>query len=242
MQINIKVHSAYRDYFSERNIFADLHSYGEIMSYLANMHPRFMKYLKQTKEGGIEEGFVLLDKDKREIKPEELMLRRIKKSDTIHIVPAIIGGGGKRGGLLALLAVASFFIVPGLAVGLAGVLPGAGAASAGALGAAVASAGASTATTALTVIKASTFLSSIATNVGLALLSAIFTKAPESADTSSRQNGMFSGLTNTVDSGTPIPVHYGMVRIAGHMISGYIKTVDHDKGDNILVSEVVNES
>ena len=208
------------------------------MSYLVNMHPKFIDYIRQIKQDGLDEGFVILDKNKKEINPDALMMKKIKEDDVVYIVPAIMGGGGKRGGLLALIAVAAFFIIPGAAPALAGLLPGAtGAAATGAV-----TAGASTAANALAIIKSSTFLSSIATNVGLALMSALFTKPPEAADQNSRQNGMFGNLTNTLESGTPIPLHFGMVRVAGHMISGYIKTVDHDKGDNITVSEVVNET
>ena len=38
------------------------------------------------------------------------------------------------------------------------------------------------------------------------------------------------------NSGTPIPLIYGMHRVAGQLISGYLDTVDHGKSDTITVA------
>lgn len=238
MLVNVKIHSVYDKYFASRNLQADLSSYAELMSYLSTMHPKFIQYIRQSKQTGLDEGFVLLDSKLKEVSTDALLMKKLKEDDTVYIVPAIIGGGGKRGSLLSLVAVASFFIIPGLAPVVGSALGGA---SATATSAAVA-AGSGTASTALAVIKGSSFLSSIATNVGLALLSAIFTKPQDNSDKNSRENGMFAGLTNSTSSGTPIALHYGMVRIGGQLVSGYIKTIDHDKGANISVEDVLNDT
>ena len=56
-------------------------------------------------------------------------------------------------------------------------------------------------------------------------------------DSSTRQGGMFGSLTNSTESGTPISLHYGQVRVAGQMLSGYIDSDDHGKNDVIKVRD-----
>ena len=46
---------------------------------------------------------------------------------------------------------------------------------------------------------------------------------------------MFGSLQNTIDSGVAIPLIYGMHRVTGQLISGYLDTVDHGKEDIITV-------
>ena len=62
------------------------------------------------------------------------------------------------------------------------------------------------------------------------------TEKIKEVDQNIRQNDMFGGLQNTVNSGTPIPLIYGMHRAAGQLISGYLDTVDHGKSDTITVA------
>lgn len=204
----------------------------DIMRYFATMQPSFIQYIRQQDANGLDESYVLLDKNLELIDTNDMLMRKFKDGDEIWVVPAIIGGGGKRGGLLAVAALAAVFVIaPYLApaLGAAGV-PGA----------------ASFATTAASqgvfaAVKASTFLTSIATNAGLALLSAVFMKKPETADTNSRNN-MFGALKNTTESGTPVPIHYGLVRTGGQFISGYIQTIDHSKGADISVNSLISRT
>ena len=48
---------------------------------------------------------------------------------------------------------------------------------------------------------------------------------------------MFGNLTNTLESGTPIPLQYGLVRVAGQMLSGYIDSDEHGKNDVVNVED-----
>ena len=52
-----------------------------------------------------------------------------------------------------------------------------------------------------------------------------------------RQNGMFGNLTNTMESGVPIPLQYGLIRVAGQMLSGYIDSDEHGKSDVVKVED-----
>lgn len=80
----------------------------------------------------------------------------------------------------------------------------------------------------------------LAVNAGLALVTSMFTKKPSDikrTDQNSRQNNMFGSLKNTIDSGTPIMLNYGLFRVAGHFVSGYLDTTDHDASASITVQE-----
>ena len=239
MQVNIKVHSVYKPYFSNLNLTADLSSFMELQRYLATMQPNFIQYIRNQKQIGIEEGFTYLDSNLEEISGDNAYVKRFKDGETIYIAPSIIGGGGKRGALLGLLAVAAFFMLPVLATSLAGV--GATGGGLGAAATAVKGLGIG-AKASLAAIEASSFLSTITANVGLALISAIFAKPQDTSDSNSRNNDMFGGLKNSTTSGTPVPLHYGNVRIAGQLASGYVKTISHDKGTIIRVEDIVNYS
>jgi predicted phage tail protein len=202
------------------------------MRYFATMQPRFIEYIRKQDSEGMNEGYVLLNKELKEINPNDILMRKIKQGEEIHIVPAVFGGGGKRGGLLAVAALVAVFII---APQLAPVLAQAGVPGAQAFATTAATEGVFAA------VKGSAFLSSVMQSAGLALLSAIFTKKPEKADENSRNN-MFGALKNTAESGTPVPIHYGMVRTGGQFISGYIQTIQHGKGVEISVSQLVDRN
>lgn len=184
-----------------------------------------MNYVRQQRLNNIEEGFVFLDKRLKQINVDEMMLRRAKEGDIIHIVPAIIGGGGKRGGLFAILAFAAFLVfLPSIAA--TGML-GSAAGTAATVGGASTAVSAGGLATLGGIFKASPFLAQIVGNVGLALLSSLFMSNPKQETT--RENNMFGSLTNTIESGTPIPLNYGCVRVAGQLVSGYLNSVNHEK-------------
>jgi predicted phage tail protein len=52
-----------------------------------------------------------------------------------------------------------------------------------------------------------------------------------------RENGAFESLTNSTSSGTPIPLHYGMPRVSGQFLSGYVDSTQHGKNDLIKVRD-----
>jgi predicted phage tail protein len=228
--IKVKPHSSFASIFSDKEYSIDITVYADIIFYLNSMHPRFINYIRQQYANKSEESYVFLDKNLKIINLDEMMMRKAKDNDIIHIVPAIVGGGGKRGGLLAVLAIAAVFIaLPMLA----------GAAAAGAaapVGASVAASGGLAGA-----IAGSPLLTNLVINIGLAMLTSLFSTKPKEETT--RQNDMFGSLTNSVASGTPIALNYGMVRIAGQLISGYIDTTKHGKTVKVDVfGEVVSSS
>lgn len=238
MLITIKPHSTLASFFTEPEIRVDIDSLTDIPRYLDSMQPAFFNYVRQQKLNCVQEGYVMLDKDLREITHADLYIRRVREEEVIHIVPAVYGGGGKRGGLLSVLALFAFFAIFPIGAGAAGGALGGAASGAAAAGKTVASAAVGGAGGGL-FSNLPPFLSNILVNVGLSLLSALFTKKQDSADSATRQNDMFGSLQNSTSSDTPIALHYGMVRTAGQLVSGYIQTVNHARNETVTVDGVI---
>ena len=190
--------------------------------------------MRMVNWGESDEGFAFLDKNLNIVTEEELHIKRVHEGDTIYLAPVIVGGGGKKGGLLAAVAVVGLIAftggaaAPALTSGAASGAAGAGAAAAGSTGGIFSSFAAMPG-----------FAQSLFMNVGMSIISSLFTKKkkPAETDTSTRQGGAFGSLTNSTQSGTPIALHYGLVRVAGQMLSGYIDSDDHGKNDVIKVED-----
>jgi len=217
--VDIKIHSAFKDLFLNTELKADIKTYADIPLYLGSMHPKFRNYANYISQGMCEEGYAFLDKNLTIITEEDLFIKKAKAGDTFYIVPAIIGGGGKRTRQLltfAAVAAGGYFLLSGAAAGAAG-----SAAAAGGTGG----------------LFGGGFATTLGVNIGLALVTSMFTKREKikEVDQNIRQNDMFGGLVNTINSGTPIPLIYGLHRVAGQLISGYLDTVDHGKDDTITV-------
>jgi len=235
--VDIKIHSAYKHLFPSLCLQADIKKYVDIPLYLGSMHPKFKNYAKAIDHGECHEGYAILDKNLNPIKDQDLYIKNIKADDMFHIVPAIVGGGGKRSNLLLMAALA--FAVPGALSVMGG---GNFFAAYGSVGQSI-GAGLAGGPVALGNAAAMPYVAPIAMNVGLALVTSYFTSRPndiKQTDQAIRANDMFGGLQNTIQSGTPIPLIYGMHRITGQLISGYLDTVDHGRDDVITVESRFN--
>ena len=225
MQATVKVHSSLHKYFDQTEFRADFNTYYDLIPYLSAMHPRFNHYMRMVNWGESEEGFAFLDKDLNVVTEEELHVRRVHEDDTIYLTPVIVGGGGKKGNMLAAIAVVGLALAfPPAAPALTQAAPAAAPAAGGLFSSFAAMPG---------------FAQSLFMNIGMSLISSLFTKKkkPADTDTSTRQAGAFGSLTNSTQSGTPIALHYGQVRVAGQMLSGYIDSDDHGKNDVIRVED-----
>ena len=194
--------------------------------------------MNMVKCGQADEGFAILDSKMNIITDQEVGFKRIKQGDIVYLAPVIAGGGGKRGGLFALIAIGVFAFATG-GFGLAAA-PGAGV---GSLSAAQASTAAIQGTASggffSSLAAMPSFAKSILGNIALGLITSVFARKPKQneTDTSTRENGMFGSLTNSTTSGTPIPLHYGLVRVAGQFLSGYIESEEHGKNDVVKVGD-----
>ena len=239
MQATVKVHSSLHKYFDQTELRADFNTYYDLIPYLSAMHPRFNHYMRMIDWGESEEGFAFLDKDLNIVTNEELHIRRVHEDDTIYLAPIIVGGGGKKGNLLAAVAFVGLVAATGGlgAVGGGSALTAFGGAGPSVVGGTVlpgASGGLFASFSAMPGFAQSLFM-----NVGMSMISSLFTKKkkPAETDTNTRVGGAFGSLTNSTQSGTPIALHYGQVRVAGQMLSGYIDSDDHGKNDVVSVED-----
>lgn len=254
MLATIKIHSAYKKIFNdvlEYNV--DLNTYADVLLYLTSSNRKFEKYVKSSELDLIDETFCILDKKREVIGEQDLFIRKVKDQDCFYVVPSIVGGGGKSGKYLLLAAaVAAAAYTGGASLGAMGGSSGAALGmSPGAMGGAISSSAAYTAAgggmaglgAAASTAWAGmgTIGQTLAVNAGLALATALFTKRKPSdnkqTDSDVRQNDMFGSLKSTISSGTPIPLVYGLHRVSGHLISGYLDTTVHGKNDPTKVSE-----
>lgn len=223
MIVNIKPHSTLQKYFRGTDLKADINHYADVIEYIYSIHPDFLTYAKKQSQNELQETFTFLDNNLREINQDEMFMRKARDNDTIYIVPAIVGGGGKRG-IMALLAVAALaialpFLMPTL--GSTYLLGSAATVAAGGYG-----------------LTAAALSTTIGLNLALMGVSMLLMPKPNTAAESSRDNNAFGGLTNTTASGVPIPLNYGLVRVAGQLISGYTKTIpSSSSGEDVALTE-----
>lgn len=233
----LKIHSAYHKFFDKTEYTADFNNYHDILFYLQSMHSSFNSYIRQL-TNNTDESFAFLDKDLNVVPIDSFHIKHLKEGDTVYLAPLIVGGGGKRGGFLLLIAAA--FAAPMIMGALsastatvtAGVTEGGavlGANAGGGFFSGISSAFA----------KMPSLARSFLGNMALSVVTSLFAKKPKKmeTDTSTRQNGMFGSLTNTMESGTPIALQYGMIRVAGQMLSGYIDSDEHGKNDVVNVED-----
>jgi len=235
--INLKIHSAYNNFFEETIYSFDATVVHDIIDYLRGVHPKFSKYIKQVISGESSEPFCLLDSNLKPITADMVDIKRFKEGDTIHLVPAIAGGGGKsikKAIYVVFAAVAIYQTIGYLAAASAGApmaAPGVEAALAP-----EAIAAQQTASAAVTL----TPLQMAGLQIGLSAVSMLMTKSPaarssKQTESTSRDNDMFGSLRNSSTSGTPVPLIYGRHRVAGQFLSGYITTIGHGGGDSVNV-------
>jgi len=233
--INLKIHSAYSKFFTEKSYTLEAYTASDVLFYLKALHPKFSKYMIQVHSGVSEEGISILDSKLNQISDDMLEVKKFKEGETIHLVPNISGGGGKRfrnALLFMALIVAAPYIMSYLGTLGAG---GSAAAVSGTvapvpMAAPIVQAG----STGLSVMK------TIGLNMAMAGISALMTKSPaqrasKQTDSTTRDAGMFGGLTNSSTSGTPVALVYGMNRVGGQFLSGYISSISHGSSDTISV-------
>jgi predicted phage tail protein len=238
----IKFHSTLHHLVDQPEYEVNIHTFEHLESYLQNIHPRFGKYIRKIKGGETDETFSYLDKNLKVITQESMALKKLKDDSVVHVVPCITGGGGKRGFLVFAAFVAIGIATGGFGFATAGsTLPSAMTGVGGTTGV---SAGGFFASAKASFMALPSFAKSIIGNLALSLLGSLFTKKPkpqEQVDSSTRGSDMFGSLQNTTQSGTPIPLVYGQMRVAGQFISGYLNTTEHGQDTVVKVNEQFND-
>lgn len=220
----LKFHSSLHKYVTNPRLKVSLNSCDEVLNFLKGTQPKLAKYINKVSLGKTVENLMLCNSKGRAITREEYVLKKPTDNEVLHVVPCVFGGGGKFGRIIIGVAL--------VALALSGAI---GPALFAAQGTASLAAGASM-----------TFAQSLVFGLGVSLtmggLSQLFTKTPKAVmgnkfdGEARRENDMFGALQNTTDSGTPIPLVYGNMRVAGQLISGYLDVSEHGKNDTVSVS------
>ena len=248
MIITLKPHSTFSKFFNEKDYKIEITSYYDIEFYLASVHPRFSKYMSQIKQGFSVESFCYITQDLKLIKRDELNLKKPKEGSVVYIAPVVTGGGGRRGTLIAAVGLA---VVGGFAMG-GGFTPG-GFSFANLKGNFMAQfTGGANLGAKQTLLGALSsripgMLLSIAGNLALSFIQSLFVSRPKGRDVevtkdagSRQENNMFGSLQNTTQSGTPIALNYGNMRVGGQFLSGYILSQQHAQNDAPSVASIFN--
>jgi|LULV01.1.fsa_nt_gb hypothetical protein len=259
MIITLKPHSTFSKFFNEKDYKIEITSYYDIEFYLASVHPRFSKYMSQIKQGFSVESFCYVTQDLTLIKRDEINLKKPKEGMIVYIAPVVSGSGGRRG---AMFAVAAFAVV-GVATGGFSMLGAPGAAGGAGTGGLLelgtagfqegmfASGGIGNffGGVANAFAGMPSFVQSIIGNLALSLITSLFTSRPKgrsvevAKDSGTRnENNIFGSLQNTTEPGTPIALNYGLMRVGGQFLSGYILSQQHAQNDAPSIAQMFNSN
>tara|TARA_Y100000361_G_scaffold151692_1_gene169570 strand:+ start:1572 stop:2279 length:708 start_codon:yes stop_codon:yes gene_type:complete len=230
--ITLVIHQNATKYFkNEKELKVEVKDYYSLMSFLVNSFPKFAEFIKQSKNN-LTTDFFILNENKKRVDLAEVQANKKLKDEVYYLVPSIVGGG--RGGVMIAVGVA---IIAVAVIASGGLAAGGLAGFSNAMGATAFSvAGMGVSFTQIAMFGASMALQGIM---------AMVQSAPKSSsnertfvdDGSRTENNLFTGLTSTVSTGVPVGIRYGMTRIGGHLVSGYVKTFNHGKNDLVKVSE-----
>lgn len=167
--------------------------------------------------------FITLLYDKNKIVPNSWIIRNDipDNINEFYLVPSVFGSG-KAGKAIAGIGIAAFafFVLPSIAgVGF----------------------GNFSSLTGFSALAGKVLLG-FGVNLALSSVLELLMKQPKpdspSLDSTQRQdNSLFGALTNTLDTNQAISLNYGMIRVPGQFISGYIKTINHGKDDTVQVGD-----
>ena len=202
--ITLVIHQNATKYFkNEKELKVEVKDYYSLISFLVNSFPKFAEFVKQNKNK-LNTDFFILNENKKRVDLSDVQANKKLKDEVYYLVPSILGGGGKGGGIamvvigIALIAVA-FYMAPAV-VGAMGPTMGMKA-------------------TAFTIAGMSVSFTQIAmfgASLALQGIMAIVQSQPNAKsstrtfvdDGSRTENSLFTGLTNTVNSNIPVGMRY----------------------------------
>jgi len=207
----------------------DVTSLSDIKNALSVLFPKIRRYIRQITMGTLRENLSLITPEGKILTRKEYYVDKITTKE-LTLVPIIAGAGGKGLGIIlgiVLIAAAVFLGGAPLALGGSGFNAG------------------------LTVLGTQGSFFSLTAGgllkmgLGLVLsgLMQMLMQPPKPAGPSDsaqrRNNDMFDAFDNTTDPNTSIPLIYGMPRVGGQLLSGYVETITHGESDNIILSDII---
>lgn len=207
----------------------DVNSLSEIKNALSVLFPKIRRYIRQIAAGTLRENLSLITSEGKILTRSEYYLDKITHKE-LTIVPIIAGAGGKGLGILLGIVL----IGAALAFGGAPAFLGGGGFQSGSM--IFGSAGSMFSLSAGGLLKM---------GLGLVLsgLMQMLMQPPKPSGPSDsgqrRNNDMFDAFENSTDPNTPIPLIYGMPRVGGQLLSGYVETITHGESDVISVTDII---
>lgn len=228
LKVTVKFHKTLQKFTNgckEHSFIVD--SYMEIIKACVSLFPKFERFIESIAVGRTKNQEICIVVNNKVLELDQVMM--IPKPNADIVIVPIIAGAGKNVmlfvGIAILLIAVAIIAAPLVGIGVAAATPemiAAGAAAGLSFGQ----------------------VAGLVFGVALTLVTSLLAPKPkaetqtQTADTSQRRNNdAFEGLSNTSRAGTPVQLNYGLIRVAGQFISGYIKTLNHGESDIITVSE-----
>ena len=210
MKVEMRFHKSLLKYTNEvREITFDVGTYSQLISALEVTFPKLKTVIKQIQNKQITDNFSIVDLVNNRILTFQDYFSKKIKSAKLCLLPIIAGSKSS----LETALIAAAIITIAVTTGGAGLFATGGTIASGvgtatALGTAVMSVG-------------------ISMMVGAVMMEIMKPpKSDGSGDAAARQNDAFGPLQHTLNPGTPIPLVYGRHRVAGHLLSGEVRTID----------------
>jgi len=220
--IKIKFHDSLIPFTRTKEHVLNIKDYYALFSAINSLFPKLDHHMRNIVSNKTNTTLFFITQDKKIVNEHDFIKNEIPDNIIeLYIVPTLYGSGGRAGKFLLGAAIAAFalFALPVLLPGVGGFsgLTGFGA------------------------LLGKTLLG-VGINIALgALLEqdlALNDTLPGPTDSSQRKNNdIFSGFANTVDSRQPVPMIYGLTRQGGHLLSGYTKTIKHSRNENVKLSD-----
>ena len=208
--ITLKFHPLLRKYTRGlKEHVLNVNDFNDLRSALEYLFPDLGKHIRQIKNGKKRrDNLALVSKNKRIINRDDYFLNRLKADDTEFTIVPLFFGGGDD--------MSTWQILAGIALIVVGII----------------------------LIK--TPFGGPLIGMGISMVtSGIITKLTavdlpdETTDSQVRRdNKIFSGLQNTINSNTPVALIYGRTRVGGQFVSGEVRTYEHGRNQTIKVSDV----
>jgi predicted phage tail protein len=209
MKVEMRFHKSLLKYTNEvREITFDVGTYSQLISALEVTFPKLKTVIKQIQNKQITDNFSIVDLVNNRILTFQDYFSKKIKSAKLCLLPIIAGSKSS----LETALIAAAIITIAVTTGGAGLFATGGTIVAG-----------GTATT----LGAYVVGVGISMMVGAVMMEIMKPpKSDGSGDAAARQNDAFGPLQHTLNPGTPIPLVYGRHRVAGHLLSGEVRTLD----------------
>ena len=211
--ITLKFHPLLRKYTRglEEHVL-NINDFNDLRSALESLFPALGKHIRQIKSGkNRRDNLALVNKNKRIISQQDYMLNRLKSDDTEFMVVPLFFGGGDDMSIWQIIAGIALIVI-GTLVFIYGDKQ---------IGAMIIGMGISMLTSGI-----------------ISMITAVDLPDETTDSQVRRDNKIFNGLQNTINSNTPIALIYGRTRVGGQFVSGEVRTYEHGRNETIKVSDV----